>query len=295
MCASMYSLMLIMMGCWGDQPVADAAIGPGTDRPVWLFEKTTTGWQRRPEPVAHSVSSLGLGLDSSRLILTAQCFWGDCGSEAKRAEIGPPVHTITTTDLQTFEAGMLRLVDPEDRVPIDTEYRSSSAGDQIWYYGTEAGTPGDPAEHKATHRIYSARVEKNRLVHPTLELQGPGLADPAPLTVDGQTLLFVTTLPGRAIGMATGNPRQVTKTWTGVSVPHAMLVDDEIWLWAQQVQAGRMVPVRVRSKDRGQTWTDWEAPLPLDGIDGCGNPVGGVFQDTPVVFCVTEPIGAPRP
>ena len=190
---------------------------------------------------------------------------------------------------------MIRLVDPDDRVPIDTEYRPKPGGGNIWYYGTVAGTPGDPAAHTAPHGIYKATIQGDRLVNPTRMITGPGLADPAPIQVDGKTFLFLTTVPGRSIGMATGDPLRVTRTWEGVSVPHAMRVGAEIWLWAQRIQNGRMTPVRIRSADSGQTWTDWEAPLPLEGIAGCGNPVGGVFRNTPVVFCVTEAIGAPRP
>jgi hypothetical protein len=291
----MIVLWAALLGCSGDPPVASAAIGPGPDRPVWRFEKTASGWIRSLEPVAHSVSSLGLGIDDHHLVLTVQCFWSDCGSESKRRTIGPPVHTLSTNDLRTFEAGMIRLVDPDDRVPIDTEYRPKPGGGNIWYYGTVAGTPGDPAAHTAPHGIYKATIQGDRLVNPTRMITGPGLADPAPIQVDGKTFLFLTTVPGRSIGMATGDPLRVTRTWEGVSVPHAMRVGAEIWLWAQRIQNGRMTPVRIRSADSGQTWTDWEAPLPLEGIAGCGNPVGGVFRNTPVVFCVTEAIGAPRP
>jgi len=224
-----------------------------------------------------------------------QCFWGDCGSELKRKQIGPPVHWLVTSDLKTFEPGMMRLVDPDDRVPIDTEMRSEKGMSSVWYFGTEAGMTGDPADHANDHRIYRARVEGSRLVQPTLMLDGPGLADPAPIEVGKETLLFLTTQPGRQIGMARGTPFRIQQRWSGVSVPHAMMVGSELWLWAQTVREGRMIPVRSKSRDGGQTWTEWESPLPLDGLEGCGNPVGAVFAQTPVVFCVTEPVGAPRP
>ena len=83
--------ILLALGCLGDQPVAGAAIGPGQDRPVWMFERTKDGWKRRAEPIAHSVSSLGLGVVGDRLVLTMQCFWGDCGSVLHRHRVGPPV------------------------------------------------------------------------------------------------------------------------------------------------------------------------------------------------------------
>jgi len=287
--------MLAFLGCWGDGPVAGAALGPGSDRPVWMFRYGPGGWERHPEAVAHSVSSLGLGTVDGQLVLSMQCFWGDCGSETKRKRVGPPVHFLATSDLKTFEPGMIRLVDPDDRVPIDTEMRSGQGTSVVWYFGTESGMTGDPAHHASTHRIYRARVDGTRLVEPVLMLDGPGLADPAPIEVGGETLLFLTTLPGRQIGMAKGTPLTIQRTWSGVSVPHAMSVGTELWLWAQTVREGRMIPVRSKSADGGQTWTDWESPLPLDGLEGCGNPVGAVFDKTPVVFCVTEPVGAPGP
>ncbi len=279
--------MLFLLGCMGDRPVAGAALGSGSSRPVWLFELTASGWERRPEPVAHSVSSLGLGVVGDTLVLTMQCFWGDCGSELQRHLVGPPVHLLWTKDLQTFHPDMTRLVDPEDRVPIDTEVREP---DEVWYYGTAAGVRGDPAKHADPHVIYKARRVGDRVVEPVEIIRGPGLADPAPLKVAGEQLLFLTTRPGHAVGLAMGSPMAVNREWTGVSVPHAMEVDGEVWLWAQRVEKGRTFPARIRSLDGGKSWGQWDTPLPMDGVDNCGNPVGAVFQGRPVVFCVSEPL-----
>jgi hypothetical protein len=228
----------------------------------------------------------------SELILTMQCFWGDCGDEAKRHEIGPPVHALKTTNLEQWTPAMWRLVDPDDRVPIDTELREEA----VWYYGTRAGAKGDPAAHRDPHTLYRAEVAGDRLVNPQAVFSSGGAADPAPLTIGGDTMVFITTQPGRAIGVLRGAPLALQREWTGVSVPHAMVVDDQIWVWAQTVREGRMIPIRIQSSDSGQTWSEWDAPLPLDGmVGGCGNPVGAVFDGGPVVFCVTEPVGRPRP
>ncbi len=286
--------ILTILGCWGDKPVAGSAIGPGDERPVWMFQYGDGGWTRREKPVAHSASSLGLGVVDDRLILTMQCFWDDCGSEAKRREIGPPVHWLSTTDLQTFEPGMARLVDPDDRVPIDTEMRQVNGSSLVWYFGAHAGMMGDPAKQSSAHGIYRATVEGSRLVRPEKMLSGTGLADPAPLQVRGGQVVFITTVPGHQIGMATGEPLTVQKRWERVSVPHAMTVKSEIWLWAQTVRAGKMIPVLATSGDGGQSWSEWASPLPLQGLEGCGNPVGAVFKEPPVVFCVTEPLGGPQ-
>ena len=278
---------LLALGCLGDPPVAGAAVGPGDDRPVWMFERTREGWTRRAEPIAHQVSSLGLGVVGDRLVLTMQCFWGDCGSILHRHRVGPPVHALWTDDLETFHPDMARLDDPSDRVPIDTEMRDP---DEVWYYGTEAGAVGDPAKHTQPHVMFKARREGDRIVEPVEMMRGPGLADPAPLTVHDETLLFVTTQPGHAIGVASGDPLTIFREWKGVSVPHAMIVEGEVWLWAQRVVNGRMIPVRTRSLNGGKNWGSWDMPLSMDGIEGCGNPVGAVFQGRTVVFCVTEPV-----
>ncbi|MGB0637910.1 MAG: hypothetical protein ACPGTU_01175 [Myxococcota bacterium] len=291
----MLVFLFTLFGCWGDAPVAHHALGSGADRPVWMFRKTDAGWSRNTEPVAHGMSSLGLGQNEKSLILTAQCFWGDCGSERLRKKIGPPVHAIQTQDLSRWEAAMWRLKDPADRVPIDTEYRSDTEGSQVWYYGTAAGALGDPAQHAQPHQIYSADVVDGLLESPVMHLRGNGFADPAPLRFQGQQWVFLTTDPGRKIGLAKGTPLRVEREWDGVSVPHAMIVNESVWLWAQRVERGKMVPVRSISKDGGQTWSQWSNPLPMEGLEGCGNPVGAVFKGTPVVFCVTEPLGAPKP
>jgi len=290
----MLLFLLTLIACWGDAPVAGHAAGPGDERPVWMFQENAGRWTRSAEPVAHSASSLGLGVDGDRLVLTMQCFWENCGSESKRKTDGPPVHALTTADLKNWKAAMWRLKDPDDRVPIDTEFRVTKGQSQIWYYGTRAGQMGDPAFHQESHTIFSATVEKERLLEPQLRMRGPGLADPAPLNVHGEHWLFLTTQPGRAIGLAKGEPLQLVREWQGVSVPHAMVVDDSVWLWAQRVEKGRMVPVRSISNDKGQTWSDWSTPLPVDDLPGCGNPVGAIFGGSPVVFCVTEPLGVPE-
>ncbi len=293
--SEMLIFLTTLLACADDAPVAGLAVGPGTDRPVWMFRQNEGRWTRSEEPVAHSASSLGLGVDGDRLVLTMQCFWGDCGSESKRKTDGPPVHALISTDLQRWTAAMWRLKDPADRVPIDTEYRSAADGEQIWYYGTAAGAVGDPAQHANPHSIFVASLREGGLVEPKEMIRGTGLADPAPVVVNGETWLFLTTKPGHSIGLARGNPLQVVREWNGVSVPHAMVVNGAVWLWAQRVEAGRMVPVLSTSRDGGQTWTQWSSPLPTSGMTGCGNPVGAIWKDRPVVFCVTEPLGrAPK-
>ena len=64
----MLMFLLTLIACWGDPPVAGHAAGPGENRPVWMFRENAGRWTRSVEPVAHSVSSLGLGVDGERLV-----------------------------------------------------------------------------------------------------------------------------------------------------------------------------------------------------------------------------------
>lgn len=281
-------LLLTLLGC-SDSPVASHTLDPlRTQRPVWMFRQTADGWTRHPTPIAHGMSSLGLGTDGDALVLTAQCFWEDCGSVMWRHLVGPPVHGLSTQDLETWTPRMWRLDDPDDRIPIDTELR----GTEVWYYGTPAGEHGDPALRKAEHTIYRATISEDRLEAPVAVLSDAHLADPAPVSFGGRDMVFLTTLPGRAIGRATGVPLRVDKTWEGISVPHAMVVGDTLWLWAHTIRDGKHIPVRAVSKD-GEQFSPFEAVLPTQDID-CANPVGMVWQDIPVVFCVSEPLDGPR-
>lgn len=280
--------MLALIGCLTDAPVAGDALRPddAAGHRVWMFRHGSQGWVRENAPVAHSMSSLGLGSKDGRVVLTTQCFWGDCGSMLWRHLSGPPVHAISSADLQTWTPEMWRLVDPDDRVPIDTEFFFTEDGAQVWYYGAPAGQLGDPAAFGGTHTLYSATVQGDRLVNPVVRMTGPHLADPAPVMFRGALYVFATTKPGHEIAMATGEPLAISRTWRGVSVPHAMVVGDALWLWAHRVDAGRFVPVRAVSTD-GKNWSTFEAVLPTAGVS-CANPVGAVAVDGPVVFCVEE-------
>jgi len=283
-------LILTLLACLSDPPVAVHTMDPSaTDRPVWMFQRGTSGWTRSTDPVAHRMSSLGLGTDGTGLVLTANCYWKICGSVMWRHLVGPPVHGLRTTDLSSWTPVMWRLVDPQDRIPIDTEIGQRGEHTVAWYFGTQPGVEGDPALHQTQHTLFQAQMEDDRLVDPKPLIVGSHLADPSYVRFQGADFLFMTTMPGGAVGLARGDPLQLVREWRGVSVPHAMVVGKELWLWAHQIIDGLHVPVRSVTRD-GESWSDFSRVLPTQGLD-CANPVGIVWKETPVVFCVSEPLG----
>lgn len=288
-----------LVGCVPDVPASGPVLveNPDARTHVWMFRSTNGVWTRHPSPLAHSMSSLGVGNLGDTLVLTGQCWWGSCGSEIHRWLSGPPVHGIQTRDLVTWTPAMWRLDDPAGMIPIDTEIVVRPEGTSLWYYGVPVGPRGDPAKRTADHRLRRASLDDGQFVQPVDVVVGPHLADPIPVWFRGERLLFATSRPGAEVSQYSGDPPVSVQTWKGVSVPHAMVVDDELWLWAQRIRNGRRSPVRARSSD-GRTFTEWETPLPNPGKEDCANPVGTVFRGEPVMFCLSEPswrLGPPTP
>jgi hypothetical protein len=87
----------------------------------------------------------------------------------------------------------------------------------------------------------------------------------------------------------TGSPLQRRHRFQGVSVPHALVVDDALWLLATQVNQGRQQPVRAISRD-GKTFSDFEPFLPLKADEVCASPVGVDLNGKIAVLCVEEPL-----
>ena len=114
-------MWLLLIACtWIDPPVVEAVVGPdpGAERHVWLFRQQPDGrFLRDEEPLAHSLSSLGLEVVEEALVLTAVGVWLGSVSEWRREWWGPPVHALRTVDLETWEPLLWRLSgDTLDRV-----------------------------------------------------------------------------------------------------------------------------------------------------------------------------------
>lgn len=261
-------------------------------RKLWLFENTDQGFVRRTPHIARDISSLGAVVVDQELILTGLCWWPGCGTPAEmklRQELGPAVFGISTRDLKNWTARQWRLVDEKGFTPIDPQLQETKNGLELWYFGAPGQAHMDPM-NRDRHEIRRATLQDDGRFHAThTVLNEPGLADPSPVTFQGEPWVFATQFAAESIVAYSGNPLQRRKRFKGVSVPHALVVNDVLWLLAIRVVQGRQQPVRAISKD-GQIFSEFEPFLPLEAHEVCASPVGVDFNGKIAVFCVEEPL-----
>jgi len=288
---------LLLTACtWVDPPVVATVVGhdPGAERHVWMFRQQPNGsFQRDPVPIASSLSSLGLEVVDDALVLTAVGVWLGSVSEWRREWLGPPLHALRTTDLDTWEPLIWRLSgDAQDRVPIDPQLHATAAGVDLYYYAVPAMERGDPALHTTDHVIARATLDGGFTWQEDV-LSARNLADPSPVTFQGQTLLFATTRPGSEITLFSGDPLTRVRTWSDVSVPHAFVHDGVLQLWASRWRGSQQVAVRATSTN-GRDFTAWDEPLPMAGLRHCASPVGASWQGQVLALCADEVPVVPR-
>lgn len=247
-------------------------------------------WVRAPQPLAHSLSSLGLHVEDGRLALTGlpmarppsrfeelfaplRVFGLLSGAGLSRADVVKPERWGTTS---------WPVEDSEADAAIDPQ---GFAGG-FWYYAA-VGTSGDPARHPGAHLIRSSPPAATRY-------SAEGLADPSPVMFFEHVHFFATVWQeGReSVIHATGDPLVEVQRFPGLSVPFAAVVGDELWLLAQAVVGGRRQPVLSRSAD-GQRFDAPAAFLDPGALQSCTSPVMGPVSDGWVLFCVEERGGPP--
>lgn len=281
----------MLLGCgWVDPPVVGAVLGHDAqaERHLWLFRQQDDGrFLRDPVPFGHSLSSLGLAAVDDSLILTGLGFWPGSNSQWRRDWLGPPVHGLQTRDLDRWEPLLWRLKgDPGDRVPIDPQLLANEDGLELYYYAVPPAERGDPGLRSGARIIARAGLDgEARWTQDVLEV--PSVADPSPVTFQGQRLLFATTQPGNEITLFAGDPLSAIRTWTGVSVPSAFVHDGVLELWASRWSGHQQQAVRALSRD-GRTFSNWEQPLPMTGVRHCASPAGASFHGQVVVVCADE-------
>jgi len=260
-------------------------------RKLWLYEDAGAGFVRREPHIARDISSLGAIVADNELILTGICWWPGCGSPEemkKRQERGPAVFGLSTRDLESWTPRQWRLNDSRGFTPIDPQLSSGPEGLELWYFGAPGQAHVDPMDRKK-HAIRRAPLQEDGRFHARESIvEDLGLADPSPIRFRDQDWLFVTQFAAESVVAYKGSPPQKTHRFQGVSVPHALVVDDALWLLASQIVNGRQQPVRAISTD-GETFSDFEPFLPLKPDQVCASPVGAVFSGKIAVFCVEEP------
>ena len=217
-------------------------------------------WERG-EPLREKVASLGLDRRSDgQLWLSFLDHRGEAGWRERL--LGPPVAGMIWDG--GWEETQWQVRDPEAPALVDPQW----LGDRLFYVAF-SGT-GDPAEG----------ITRIRSSDGVTWLEGKGLADPMPVEREGQIELFVTHHPGAIVHYA-GDPLVEVHRFDA-TVPHALLVEDEVWLVAQRGQ--RRSP--HRSVFRGGTWSPWEE---LVDAPGCTSPVLGPMREQGwVLLCVEE-------
>lgn len=292
-------LLLSLLGCINppdvkEEPLSTALLihEENPRRKLWLFEHTKDGFVRREPHIARDISSLGAVVMNNELLITGTCWWPGCGSERemkKRNQKGPAIFGISTTDLKTWVPRQWRLLDEKGLTPIDPQLSSGTDGLELWYFGAAGQDNVDPM-NRDRHEIRRATLHPDGRFHSQeTVLNEPGLADPSPIRFRGKDWIFATQYAAESIVAYTGTPLQLSHRFKGISVPHALEVNGELWLLATEVNDGRQQPVRAISKD-GKSFSDFEPFLPLGPEQICASPVGAVLNGKLVVLCVEEPL-----
>jgi hypothetical protein len=179
-------------------------------------------------------------------------------------------------------------VDEEGFTPIDPQLFEGPKGLELWYFGAPGQGHVDPMD-RSPHAIRRATLgEDGRFHAQETALIHPGLGDPSPIHFKGEDWLFATQFGAESIVAYKGSPLQQSHRFQGVSVPHALVVENSLWLLGTQVVKGRQQPVRAISTD-GVRFSEFAPFLPLQPDQVCASPVGAVLNGKIAVFCVEEP------
>ena len=244
-------------------------------------------WTAVQDSVPHSFSSLGLHREEGHLVLSGQhrlqrptreeedmeLLWSQLlhfDGVKWRAEIRPFTADFSAhADHQWFEGELWLQSTP----PLFREGQ----------YDSKATTGRDPLLQNVLHQIRTPD---------RIWLEKKGLADPTPVRFKNELQLFVT--------QAKRNQGQVeafihhyvyrddqftlTRIFSGVSVPYAVVVADELWLLAQRRSRSGPIPMWTKTRD-GINWESW-SDVPIDlPKNGCSSPVMGRLQEKWWIFC----------
>lgn len=277
------ALAPIPIACGDPSPPAGAPV-LGVTRVRAFHSPDLRRWTADDEPLPEHAMSLGLhAVDGGFEVTFMDLSGGERGWFDRT--LGAPEIGVLRRTAAGWQRSRRAVHDDQTPAPIDPQGMDGA----LWVVARD-GVGGDPAAATSENRIRVGPPWRTALV-------GAGLTDPMPVQYGGETLLFLTESHQR-VALYAGQPPARVRSWQGVTVPYARVVDDELWLVAQQPAGGSRLPVPVlaRSED-GRAFSQFEPILPPGLVRVCTSPV--VAPDPArggwLLLCVEEqaPGGSP--
>ncbi len=270
MSALRLSALLAILGCAEDAPPAR----PSTPRGVVLHTSADARtWTRVPGYVDAHLETLGLSVRPDGTLWVTGLVFGLRPGLWEQYISGPPVRGLTF-DGDAWRPQEWWVSDPGVVNYIDPQWLD----DELWFV-SRPGRGGDPAEHGANNTVRSTPP-------PTERLALASVTDPSPARFKGELLLFLTA--AGQVQLWAGEPLRLRRSWKGVTVPYAVAVGDELWLYAQAAGPRGRRPVVSRSTD-GHAWSGFDEVLPASTEGSCTSPVMGPHPKGGwLLLCVEE-------
>ncbi len=269
-------------GSEGGDPPAPGAGAPGSGpmgpmmgptRVAWFTSAEGRTWTRAADDLTEKFVSLGLSVRLDGTLWLSGIDQSGLATAEEQIQ-GPRPEGFIGKDGSWTRHTWDQIRDPDVLQYIDPQWD----GDSLWYISRKGG--GDP-------KLGGGRNEVRSTPPTTVHYSAPGIADPSPVTFQGQRYVFITGQTGSIVQLG-GQPLQELGHWAAVTVPFATVVGDELWLLGQHNLNGRRQPVLRKSKD-GRTWPgEWQPMVPPDSVGNCTSPVLGPWGEGYILLCVDE-------
>ena len=272
-------MLFLLLSCAQDPMALALKEEPGAVNVMHGFTSADMETWDYMGPIAWGVASLGMTeAENGDLLVTAI-------QEVRppswlEEQTSPPVRGYRF-DGETWHPKAWRVEDDATRAYIDPQMFEG----QMWYI-SPVGI-GDPAKQKKPTPIRSSNPGMERV-------SGYGLADPSPVRFKGELHLFATKdlhilhKSGPQLQTVTVHPG-MNDIFFWASVPHASVVEEEIWLVAQTNIGGRRIPVFSKTQD-GYNWSKWDQFVEVPkGMKNCTSPVLGSHPKGGwILLCIEE-------
>lgn len=244
---------------------------------VWFTSTNGRDWVRQSEKLTDKFQSLGLSVRADGSLWLSGLDQSGLATPEEQA-LGPRPEGFIGRDGVWERTTWADVHDPDALQYIDPQW----FGDELWYLSRKMG--GDPKLGGGKNEIRSIAPGAPGA---TIHYSEAGIADPSPVTFQGQRYVFLTGQPSGIVQMGS-DPLKEIQRWPAVTVPFALTVEDELWLLGQHNVHGKRQPVVIKSRD-GRTWSgQFEPMLPSESVGNCTSPVMGPWLDGWVLLCVDE-------